>query len=242
MHVDDVTVRFGGVTAVNHVSLLVEEGQRWAVIGPNGAGKTTLFRTISGEVQPTTGSVELFGSDMSRSASYKKAQSGVGRTYQVTELFQELTVEDNLVIAAQAVTKDRFRFWSPVRITGDLDEKITWALDAVDLTSDRYVRVSEMSHGAHRQLEIAMALASDPKLLLLDEPAAGLSAAERKLMKELINGLPRDISIILIEHDMEIALDLVDRVLVLDNGSPIAEGLPDEIRNDQRVQDVYLKF
>lgn len=242
MHVDDVTVRFGGVTAVNHVTLLVEEGERWAVIGPNGAGKTTLFRTISGEVLPTEGTVELFGSDMSRSASYKKAQSGVGRTYQVTELFQELTVEDNLIIAAQAVTKDRFRFWSPVRIKGELDEMITWALDAVDLTSDRYVRVSEMSHGAHRQLEIAMALASNPKLLLLDEPAAGLSAAERKLMKGLINGLPRNISIILIEHDMEIALDLVEHVIVLDNGSPIAQGDPEDIRNNQLVQDVYLKF
>ncbi len=224
------------------MSLLVEEGQRWAVIGPNGAGKTTLFRTISGEVYPTEGSVELFGSDMSRSTPYKKAQSGVGRTYQVTELFMELSVEDNLIIAAQAVTKARFCFWSPIRVQGELDEKISWALDAVDLTTERHTRVSEMSHGAHRQLEIAMALASNPKLLLLDEPAAGLSAAERKMMKGLINGLPRDLSIILIEHDMDIALDLVERVLVLDNGSRIAQGDPDEIRNDQRVQDVYLKF
>ncbi len=224
------------------MSLLVEEGQRWAVIGPNGAGKTTLFRTISGEVHPTEGRVELFGSDMSRSAPYKKAQSGVGRTYQVTELFMELSVEDNLIIAAQAVTKTRFCFWAPIRVRGELDEKISWALDAVDLTAERHARVSEMSHGAHRQLEIAMALASNPKLLLLDEPAAGLSAAERKMMKGLINGLPRDLSIVLIEHDMDIALDLVERVLVLDNGSRIAQGDPDEIRNDQRVQDVYLKF
>jgi len=224
------------------VSLLVEEGQRWAVIGPNGAGKTTLFRTISGEVLPTEGSVELFGSDMSRSAPYKKAQSGVGRTYQVTELFMDLSVEENLVIATQAVTKARFCFWSPVRVKGDLAEMVSWALDAVDLTSERHTRVSEMSHGAHRQLEIAMALACSPKLLLLDEPAAGLSAAERKMMKELINGLPRNISIVLIEHDMEIALDLVERVLVLDNGVQIAMGEPDDIRNDQRVQDVYLKF
>ena len=141
LHVDDVTVNFGGVTAVSQVSLLIEEGHRWAVIGPNGAGKTTLFRTISGEVQPTRGSVKLFGSDMSRSASYKKAQSGIGRTYQVTELFMDLSVEDNLVIAAQAVTKDRFRFWSPVRVKGELDEKVSWALDAVDLASNRYTRV-----------------------------------------------------------------------------------------------------
>jgi branched-chain amino acid transport system ATP-binding protein len=242
LNVDDVTVRFGGVTAVNHVSLKVEGGQRWAVIGPNGAGKTTLFRTISGEVHPTEGSVELFGSDMSRAAPYQKAQRGVGRTYQVTELFMELSVEENLIIATQAVTKGRFCFWSPVRVKGELEEMVAKALEAVELTADRYTRVSDMSHGAHRQLEIAMALASNPKLLLLDEPAAGLSAAERKMMKGLINGLPRDLSIVLIEHDMDIALDLVEQVLVLDNGSRIAEGNPDEIRSNQRVQDVYLKF
>ena len=220
----------------------MEEGQRWAVIGPNGAGKTTLFRTISGEVRPTEGTVELFGHDMSRAAPYRKAQRGVGRTYQVTELFQELTVEDNLVIAAQAVTKTRFCFWAPVRMNGDLDHACGSVLEAVGIGALRHARVSEMSHGEQRQLEIAMALASNPKLLLLDEPAAGLSAAERKMMKGLINGLPRDLSIVLIEHDMDIALDLVEQVLVLDNGSKIAEGDPDEIRNDQRVQDVYLKF
>jgi branched-chain amino acid transport system ATP-binding protein len=220
----------------------VEEGQRWAVIGPNGAGKTTLFRTISGEVRPTEGSVELFGRDMSRAAPYRKAQRGCGRTYQVTELFQDLTVEDNLVIAAQAVTRRRFCFWSPVRMNGALDDLITSVLAAVGQTEHRYARVSELSHGDQRQLEIAMALASNPRLLLLDEPAAGLSAAERRMMKELINSLSRDLSIVLIEHDMDIALDLVERVLVLDNGSRIAEGEPDEIRRDQRVQDVYLKF
>jgi len=220
----------------------VEEGQRWAVIGPNGAGKTTLFRTISGEVHPTEGKIQLFGDDMSRAAPYRKAQRGVGRTYQVTELFQELTVEDNLVIATQAVTTGRFCFWKPVRMIGKLDDTVTSVLEAVGISGLRHTRVSAMSHGEQRQLEIAMALASNPKLLLLDEPAAGLSAAERKMMKELINGLPRDLSIVLIEHDMDIALDLVERVLVLDNGSKIAEGEPDEIRNDQRVQDVYLKF
>jgi branched-chain amino acid transport system ATP-binding protein len=242
LHVDDVTVRFGGVTAVNRVSLEVEEGQRWAVIGPNGAGKTTLFRTISGEVRPTEGRVELFGSDMTRAAPYRKAQRGVGRTYQVTELFQELTVEANLVVAAQAVTPTRFVFWKPVRMTGKLDETITSVLEAVGLASERQTVVSELSHGEQRQLEIAMGLASNPRLLLLDEPAAGLSSAERRVMKDLVNGLPRDLSIVLIEHDMDIALDLVERVLVLDNGVTIAEGPPDEIRDNQQVIDVYLKF
>lgn len=224
------------------MSLLVEEGHRWAVIGPNGAGKTTLFRAISGEVRPTEGSVEIFGRDMSRAAPYQKAQRGVGRTYQVTELFQDLTVQDNIIIATQAVTKTRFSFWWPVRVTGKLDEAIGLSLDAVGLSEKRHITVSELSHGEQRQLEIALALASNPRLLLLDEPAAGLSGAERKMMKDLINGLPRDLSVVLIEHDMDIALDLVDRVLVLDNGKRIAEGDPDQIRQDQRVQDVYLKF
>lgn len=212
------------------------------MIGPNGAGKTTLFRTISGEVRPTEGRVELFGDDMSRAAPYRKAQRGVGRTYQVTELFQQLTVEDNLVVATQAVTPTRFSFWKPVRMRGDLDETITSVLEAVALAAQRHTVVSELSHGEQRQLEIAMALASNPRLLLLDEPAAGLSAAERKVMKGLVNQLPRDLSIVLIEHDMDIALDIVDRVLVLDNGDMIAEGEPDEIRNNQQVIDVYLKY
>jgi branched-chain amino acid transport system ATP-binding protein len=242
LYVGDVTVRFGGVTAVDGITLRVEEGQRWAVIGPNGAGKTTLFRTISGEVRPTEGVVELFGKDVSRAAPYRKAQRGIGRTYQVTELFQDLLVEDNLIIAAQAVTRSRFCFWSTVNTTGSIGEKIDAALDAVGLDGQRRTRVSEMSHGEQRQLEIAMALASNPTLLLLDEPAAGLSAAERKIMKSLIDGLPRHLSIVLIEHDMDIALDLVDQVLVMDNGAKIAEGAPDEIRNDSRVQDVYLRF
>ncbi|MGH8911222.1 MAG: ABC transporter ATP-binding protein, partial [Acidimicrobiia bacterium] len=216
-------------------------GSRWAVIGPNGAGKTTLFRTISGEVRPTAGRVHLFGRDSSRSQPYRKAQQGLARTYQVTNLFEALTVEENLAIASQARSVTRFASWRPLRIRGWIDERITGALEAVDLTARRRDVVSELSHGEQRQLEIAMALAGNPDLILLDEPAAGLSAAERQMMRDLIQSLARDLSIVLIEHDMDIALELVDRVLVLDNGRPIAEGDPNEIRADQRVQDVYLK-
>ena len=239
--VEDVSVHFGGVTAVDGVSLRVERGARWAVIGPNGAGKTTLFRTISGEVYPSEGRIHLFGSDMSRVSPYKKAQKGLGRTFQITDLFQALTVEENLAIAAQARSLTRFIPWRPLRVKGWLDDRVSSVLQQVGLTQQRHQVVSEMSHGEQRQLEIAMALAGNPEVLLLDEPGAGLSAAERKIMRELISGLPRDLTIVLIEHDMSIALELVDRVLVLDNGRPIAEGNPEEIRNDQRVQDVYLK-
>lgn len=239
--VDDVTVRFGGVTAVNRVSLTVGRGERWAVIGPNGAGKTTLFKTISGEVRPTTGRVHLFGADSSKSAPYRKAQSGLGRTYQVTELFEELTVEENLAIAAQARSRSRFVMWRPRRIRGWLDDRISSVLSQLHLADTRHATVSELSHGEQRQLEIALALATEPQILLLDEPAAGLSAAERRIMRDLVESLPRDLTIVLIEHDMEIALDLVDQVLVLDNGRTIASGDPETIRNDERVQSVYLR-
>lgn len=241
LHVDDISVHFGGVTAVDHVSLRVNPGERWAVIGPNGAGKTTLFRAISGEVYPTFGRVHLFGADMSRAAPYKKAQKGLGRTFQINDLFQNLTVEEGLAIAAQARSLSRFVCWRPLRMRGWIDERISSVLGQVGLVAQRHHVVSEMSHGEQRQLEIAMALASNPTLLLLDEPGAGLSAAERRIMRELISSLSSDLTIVLIEHDMSIALELVERVLVLDNGHPIAEGDPEAIRQDQRVQDVYLK-
>ncbi len=241
LFVDDVSVYFGGVTAVDQVSLRVAPGERWALIGPNGAGKTTLFKAISGEVYPSQGRVHLFGTDMSRAASYRKVQKGLGQTFQITNLFQDLTVEYNVAIAAQGRSKTRFVSWRPLRIRDWLDERISKVLSQTGLTKQRQHTVSEMSHGEQRQLEIAMALAGEPSLLLLDEPAAGLSAAERRIMRELISSLSRDLTIVLIEHDMSIALELVDYVLVLDNGRRIAQGSPDEIRGDQRVQDVYLK-
>ncbi|HEX6302362.1 MAG TPA: ABC transporter ATP-binding protein [Acidimicrobiia bacterium] len=239
--VDNVTVRFDGVVALDSVDLRVEPGDRWAVIGPNGAGKTTLFRAIMGEVYPTRGRVHLFGADVSRVPPHRKAQKGLARTFQITNLFGKLTVEENLVIAAQARTMSRFAIWRPLRVRGALDDRITSALESVGLRTQRYRQVSELSHGEQRQLEIAMALAGEPRLLLLDEPAAGLSAAERKTMRQLISSLPVELPTVLIEHDMSIALDLAERVLVLDNGQRIAEGSPNEIRGNQRVQDVYLK-
>ncbi|MDH5616744.1 MAG: ATP-binding cassette domain-containing protein, partial [Acidimicrobiia bacterium] len=170
-----------------------------------------------------------------------KAQKGLGRTYQITDLFQDLSVEENLAIAAQARSLSRFISWRPLRIRGWIDERISSVLQQVGLVEQRHHVVSEMSHGEQRQLEIAMALAGNPELLLLDEPGAGLSAAERRIMRELISSLSKELTIVLIEHDMSIALELVERVLVLDNGRTIAEGTPEAIRNDQRVQDVYLK-
>lgn len=239
--VDDVTVRFGGVTALDDVRLQVHPGDRWAVIGPNGAGKTTLFRTIMGEVYPTRGRVHLFGSDVSEVPPHRKAQQGLARTFQITNLFEALTVEENLAIAAQARTRSRFASWRRLRMHGWIEERIGSALEKVGMPEQRHRLVSELSHGEKRQLEIGMALASQPKIMLLDEPAAGLSSAERNEMKGLISSLPDELAMVLIEHDMSIALELVERVLVLDNGLRIAEGSPDEIKGNQQVQDVYLR-
>jgi branched-chain amino acid transport system ATP-binding protein len=241
LDLDGVTVDFGGLRAVDHVSMTVGTGERWGVIGPNGAGKTTLFRTISGEVMATGGSVALFGKDVTRMAPYRRAHRGIGRTYQVTNLFLGLTVVENLTIAAQALSPARWRSWWPVQLRGELKERIDGALEQVDLADRRDRLVSELSHGEQRQLELAMGLAGRPKVLLLDEPAAGLSAGERVLMRTLIERLPEDLAVVLIEHDMGLVLELVDRVLVLDNGRPIATGTPEEISADEDVQAVYLR-
>ena len=241
LKLDGVSMRFGGLVAVNAVSLSLAQGQRCAVIGPNGAGKTTLFRTVAGEAYPTSGRIELFSKDVTRMAPNRRAHRGIGRTYQVTDVFLDLTVEENVAIAAQALTRSRFTLWRPLRISGELGQRVDRALEQVELADRRDRIAHELSHGEQRQLELALALAGDPKVLLLDEPAAGLSASERVLMRRLIEGLPTDLTMVLIEHDMSLALDLVEHVLVMDNGETIAQGVPDAIRGNEQVQAVYLK-
>ncbi|MPZ53164.1 MAG: ATP-binding cassette domain-containing protein [Acidimicrobiia bacterium] len=241
LSVESVHVAFGGVHAVDDVSLVADEGSRWAVIGPNGAGKTTLFRAIAGEVSPTSGRVNLLGEDVTEMAPHRRVHRGLGRTYQVTNLFPALTVEENLAIAAIGTNPRRFRSWFPLRMGADTGGRVVDVLERVQLIDKREHRVDELSHGEQRQLELAMGLAAQPKLLLLDEPAAGLSAAERGLMRQLIESLPSDLTVILIEHDMGLALDLVQHVMVLDNGAVLASGSPTDIRENEDVQAVYLK-
>jgi branched-chain amino acid transport system ATP-binding protein len=238
---DDVTVAFGGLRAVDGVSMTVHRGDRWAVIGPNGAGKTTLFGAISGEVRPTTGRVELLGKDVTKKPPYRRAHRGLGRTYQITDVFSELTVEENIAIAAMGGSLTRFRSWWPLRLKGEMEERVTNALDQVALRGRRGRPASELAHGEQRQLELAMGLATRPRLLLLDEPGAGLSSSEREVMRQLIKGLGDELTLVLIEHDMGLALELVQRVLCLDNGATVATGSPDEIRDNEDVQAVYLR-
>jgi len=240
LRLDRVSRSFGGVTAVDGVSLTVRHGERLAVIGPNGAGKTTLFRLIAGETSLSAGRVYLFGRDVTRLAPHRRARLGLSRTFQVSNLFAGLTVADNVRLAAQAAHRSRMRFWSPMRDADPAVAPTLETLERVGLAARARDDVADLSHGEKRQLEIAMALVTRPRLLLLDEPAAGLSGGERTRLRGLIERLPADLPMLLIEHDMSLALDVVDRVLCLDNGRAIALGTPDEVRDNPQVRAVYL--
>jgi branched-chain amino acid transport system ATP-binding protein len=231
--------RFGGVHAVRDVDLTVDAGERRAILGPNGAGKTTLFGLVSGSIPPTTGSVELFGREVTNLSAPRRTRIGLARTFQTSRVFAGLSVEDNLYLAALGVRNGRLR---PVRTRSDakLREAARSACARVGLEPRLALRAGELSHGEHRQLEIGLALAAEPRLLMLDEPAAGLSRAERRLLVELLLSLERDVTLILIEHDMDVALVVAERVTMMHDGRVIVEGTPAEIRANKLVHDLYL--
>ena len=240
LSLDGISKRFGGLTAVNGVSLSLPVGGRLALIGPNGAGKTTLFRVIAGELKPTSGTITLFDEDVTNASERSRALRGVSRTFQVSNLFPRLSVRHNVRLAAQVATPTSRRFWQKLRPDDEFGERTQDVLARVGLEHRADEAVSALSHGEKRQLEIAMALVVGPRLILLDEPAAGLSATERVVLRGLLERLPSDMTFLLIEHDMTLALELVDRVLCLDNGVPLAYGTPEEIRANPAVQAVYL--
>jgi branched-chain amino acid transport system ATP-binding protein len=240
LRLEGVVRRFGGLVAVDGVSLSLGPRRRLAVIGPNGAGKTTLFRLIAGDVAPSEGRVHLFGRDVTRMPAHRRARLGLSRTFQVTNLFGGLSVLDNVRLAVQARGSGRWRFLAPIRRGDQVGAAARAALERVGIGARADDRVADLSHGEQRQLEVAMALATGPRLLLLDEPAAGLSAGERARLRELLESLPRELPLLLIEHDMRLALSLADEVLCLHNGRQIAHGPPGEVRDDATVQAVYL--
>jgi branched-chain amino acid transport system ATP-binding protein len=240
LELDGVTRRYGGVCAVDDISLAVRRGSRHAVIGPNGAGKTTLFKLISRLEPVSAGRIALFGTDITRMAAHRVARLGLGRTYQVTQVFPQLTVIENLLIAVQGKARGRFGVLRSAMGRRALVDRAYETLERVGLDGLGAALASELGHGQQRQLELGLALAGDPQVLLLDEPAAGLSGADRGMIRSLVGGLPADITVLLIEHDMELALGLADRVTCLHNGAKVSEGTPEEVKSDQRVQDVYL--
>ncbi|MDT0158523.1 ABC transporter ATP-binding protein [Microbacterium sp. ARD32] len=232
--------RYGGVQAVDDISLDVPAGARVGVIGPNGAGKTTLFKMIAGDVAPTAGAIELFGRDVTRLSTVRRSRLGVGRTFQVSNLFRDMTVLDNVRVAARGGSGAAHVFWRMQGLRDDASVRALEMLDAVHLHARRDDTVADLSHGEQRQLEIAMALVGEPRILLLDEPAAGLSAAERVTLRDLVEALPRTLSILLIEHDMSLALGLTDRVMCMENGRHVVTGTPDEVREHPTVKEIYL--
>ncbi len=235
-----VSVRFGGLLAVDDVALHVERGERVAVLGPNGAGKTTLFNVIAGDVRPTTGTVTIAGVDCTNAPSRVRPGLGVARTYQRTRLMQGLTVTDNLYLAQLGSSGRRHFSLLPSRRDREFRDRAADVASQVSLDGLRDRLVGELSHGQQRQLEIGMALAADPQLMMLDEPASGLSRGERERLTELLLDLSRTLSLLVIEHDMEVALTVVDRVVMLSNGSVAATGNPKEIRHNPVVQELYL--
>ncbi len=240
LSLSNVTVAFGGLKAVNAVSLHLRRGERRAVLGPNGAGKTTLFNAITGSTRITEGNVVFEGVDMTRMSPQRRAHLGVARTFQITNLFGELSVIENMRLAARGLSWSKFSIFGRDRLDSTQAAQVKAALAASHLVGREAIIVREMSYGEQRQLEVAMALVGTPRLLLLDEPAAGLSPAERSHLAAIIRNLPRDLTVVLIEHDMDLALGLVDSVTVMQNGKVIVEAEPDEIRNHPLVQEVYL--
>jgi branched-chain amino acid transport system ATP-binding protein len=240
LRLTDVSKSFGGIHAVDGATMSVAVGERRALIGPNGAGKTTLFNLIAGALGVDRGSIELFGELVTKWPMRRRAQLGLGRTYQTSQLFLQLTVEANLFLAGAGVSGQRLRLLTPWEQRVAEREWVRTVAGHVGLHHKLDELVSALSHGEQRQLEIGMALAMRPRLIMLDEPSSGLSPAERTFIAKLIEALPSDITLILIEHHMELALGLADKVTVLHRGRIISDGSPDETRANPEVQSVYL--
>jgi branched-chain amino acid transport system ATP-binding protein len=236
---EGVTRAFGALRAVDDVSLTVVAGQKYAVLGSNGAGKTTLFNAITGDFPPTAGRILFFGEDITALPPHERIRKGLRRTYQSSLLFKELSVRDNLFLAVRGVSSGRFSF---LRAGAAHASQVAAndILHRVRLDALRDELVGNLAHGQQRQLEIGMALAGAPRLILFDEPAAGLSPAERRELVALLRGLPAHMSFVLIEHDLDIALRVVERVTVMHNGRVLRHGTPAEIENDAQVQAIYM--
>ena len=235
-----LTHDFGGLRAVDAVTLAVGVGERRVILGPNGAGKTTLFNLITGLLSPLTGTIRLFGDDVTALSPYRRARLGLGRTFQINTLFPRLTVLESVLLAVQGADAARFSLWRPREAFRHLDQRARDLLAEWNLADRRDVPTRELSYGEQRQVELLLALAGRPRALLLDEPTAGLSAVETAAVVGMIQRFPRDVTVLLIEHDMDVALTLAERVTVMHQGRVLADGTRDEVRADARVTEIYL--
>jgi branched-chain amino acid transport system ATP-binding protein len=240
LQIEGVSKRFGGVVASDAISLAVPEGELHAIIGPNGAGKTTLIGQLAGEIASDAGRIRFAGRDITGLPIFLRSQLGLARSFQVTSLFLDFTTIENVALAVQAHAGHSFRFWRPAYKEPELREPARAALARVGLAGRADALVANLSHGEHRQLEIAMALATSPRMLLLDEPMAGMGPEESARMVKMLRELKRELTILLIEHDMEAVFALADRITVLVYGRIIASGAPEAIRSDPQVRQAYL--
>ncbi len=240
LKIEGLTKRFGGVVASDDILLEVNSGELHAIIGPNGAGKTTLIGQLTGELPPDAGRIRFDGADITALPVYRRSALGLARSFQITSLFPDFTALDNVALAVQAHAGHSFRFWRSARSEEELRAPARAALARVGLADRAGLVVTNMSHGEHRQLEIAMALATRPRMLLLDEPMAGMGPEESARMVATLRELKRELTILLIEHDMEAVFALADRITVLVDGRVIATGEPVEIRANAEVRSAYL--
>ncbi|HUK57896.1 MAG TPA: ABC transporter ATP-binding protein [Stellaceae bacterium] len=242
LEINGVSRRFGDLVAVDNVSMTVESGELRAVIGPNGAGKTTFFNLISGFLSPTSGRITFDGEDVTRLLPARRVWRGIARTFQITEVFPELTTRENLRIAVEVASGYRFKAWLSRGADKDIGTRVAELLEMGGLATHADRLVGELSHGDQRATEIMMAIALKPRILLLDEPTAGMGDQETYEITQLIRRLHKDhsLTILLIEHDMRVVFHLADRIMVLDQGSVLAEGTPQEIAVNETVQAAYL--
>jgi branched-chain amino acid transport system ATP-binding protein len=240
LETESLSKSFGGLRATDNVSLRIGEGERWAIIGPNGAGKTTLFNLISGFLLPSAGRISLFGRDVTRLGAHQRAAFGLARTFQVTNLFQKLTLFENILLGVQARNPGRYCFYRPARSFSKVLAEIERLLKEWNLWEKRQFPLKNLSYGEQREIEVIVALATNPRLLLLDEPTAGLSPTETGHVVSIIKNLPREITTILIEHDMDVAFAIAEKISVLHFGSILAEGSIEQIKGNPRVAEIYL--
>jgi len=240
LRVENLVRRYGGIIATDNLSLDVAPGELHAIIGPNGAGKTTLISQLTGQVMPNSGAIHFAGREVTHLPSYKRSRLGLARSFQITSLLPDFTACDNVALAAQAHDGHSFHFWGNARKVSHLRKTAQDTLARVGLGHRADVLVSRLSHGEQRELELAVALATKPQLLLLDEPMAGLGITESARMVKLLQELRREVSIVLVEHDMDAVFQLADRITVLVYGRVIASGLPAEIRGNEEVKRAYL--
>ncbi|MEO6843245.1 MAG: ABC transporter ATP-binding protein [Bradyrhizobium sp.] len=240
LEIIDLKKAFGGLVVTQDISLAIRPGERRLMIGPNGAGKTTLFNQISGDMRPNSGQIRLFGADITTLAPYQRAHLGLSRTYQIITLFSDDTLEHNITLGLLGLRPSRWQMWRPLTSYRDLATEARRVLDTVGLLHLAEHPISDIAYGEKRRVELAMALAQKPRVLLLDEPLAGLSNTERSVVKSLITAIPRETTVIMIEHDMDTALDLAETVTLLNYGRIIVDGERDAVIADERTREVYL--